>query len=86
MTNADRLISRDETSARSNPRNRGPYQRYPERESFSQIEIYERPDGTRYQRTRTVDRWGGEFSFGAWTASDIARAQEDSAANDGGVQ
>ena len=45
------------------------YRRYPERADWIESEIYERPDGSRYTRTREVLRWNGVYAVGEWKVS-----------------
>lgn len=55
------------------------YQRFPERSSWTESEIRERADGSRYRMTRSASRWGGEFVYGDWTpdAGWVARKAPD---------
>lgn len=62
---ADKLISTCDTSLRNQP-GLNPYARYPERETYTESETYQREDGSTYTRTRGVSRWGGVFSVDAW--------------------
>lgn len=55
-------------------RTTSPYAAYPERETYSIIETYERTDGTRYVRECEVSRWGGSVSSGEWVHSEQRRA------------
>ena len=43
-----------------------PYQRYPERSSWTEWEVWQRPDGSTYRRERTCSRWGEYFNNGDW--------------------
>lgn len=48
-----------------------PYQTHPERSSWVQWEVLERPDGSRYRREREASRWAGSFSYGDWVSWDL---------------
>lgn len=48
-----------------------PYNVYPERETYLEGGEYERPDGSRYIRTRLTSRWNDLFSLGKWETRDI---------------
>lgn len=75
MSHDDRLIDRTNTSAATMAAKRhartgirtSPYRTHPERETYLEIEIYERADGTRYKRTREISRWGASYDAGAWS-------------------
>lgn len=74
VTASDKLIDCCDTSAASMAREEykrtgratSPYAAYPERETYSMVETYERADGSRYSRTCEISRWGGQYSFGEW--------------------
>lgn len=43
-----------------------PYQRYPERSNWTEIEIWTLADGTSVRLHRDGARWAGSVSFGKW--------------------
>lgn len=55
-----------ESSYGETHRGTSPYERYPERASWTEFEIRERADGSRYTVVRHCHRWGGVYSFEAW--------------------
>ena len=44
-----------------------PYQRYPERSSWTEREIRRYPDGSEHHFSRECMRWAGELAYGTWT-------------------
>ena len=44
----------------------GPYQRFPERSSWTEWEEYRREDGTVYHSIRDASRWAGSHARGEW--------------------
>lgn len=70
----DTEVSSTDTSAATSYMKRGekasPYLMYPERETYTEIVVMRRQDGTRYRRVRSVSRWAGSFSYGEWQHAD----------------
>ena len=60
----DPLLNRDDL---------GLYQKRPERSNWTEFEIRESGDGTRYRVERDVFRWGGNFSYGDWREVEMSK-------------
>jgi hypothetical protein len=41
-----------------------PYERFPERASWEIGAVFQRPDGTLYQKTQQLHRWAGSMAYG----------------------
>lgn len=50
---------------------RNPYRNRAERSTWTEFEVIERADGSRYRREREVSRWAGEVSHGQWRRWDL---------------
>lgn len=48
-----------------------PYERRPERSSWKEWEVWERPDGSRYRKVREASRWGEVYWQGEWTTAEV---------------
>lgn len=49
-----------------------PYQRFPERATWTEGVMYRRPDGSCYREEREVSRWGGAYAVGDIRVCEIA--------------
>lgn len=53
-----------------------PYRAYPERETYSDVWVYQRADGTRYAKRTEVSRWADTIATGATTLTELSSAPE----------
>jgi hypothetical protein len=70
----DEYLGGFDTSAKNRAGN--PYQRYPDAyETYLDVRIYARPDGTRYAVETQVSRWGGVLSHEPGVVREIAEGK-----------
>lgn len=75
-TNRETLEEANATELRrfnTNPANQkgNPYERYPERASWTEGRVYVRENGSKFCISRDVSRWAGSVKAYPWTKKDI---------------
>ena len=62
----DKLISSNYGNPRLKEKGLNPYERLPERDSWTESETRERADGTQYRLENPIHRWGGMTNAEGW--------------------